>query len=350
MTLVVTDQILDADRERSLIERTQAEQVQDAWAEKRNLPVADVLVLNFMPKKDAAIVDLSLALGGAQDFNVRPHFLNVDISTIRDENGVSSCHINFPMEDYLDALDRHDFAGVIFNGASADEVPYERTSGLDDVKAAMDLARDRTGGVFNICWSAMTGLYVDHGVDKNVSDKKIIGVFDQVVTASGQKSALMKAWGNATPIPCGRLGYVPDANILSVDALDVLAATPQMADNYDLDSSIALVEDKAARTIYMLNHPEYGPDAIRKEYERDCANGGQGGLETPYPVGDFEVPKGQAAPWKQAAHNLFNAWLHALHTPEHSAKPEYPQPRANDNWPERSNEDQALDAALQMRS
>lgn len=312
MTLVVTNQIINADQERGLVARADVEAVPESAANGRGAGVTDVLVLNFMPKKEPAIVDLALALGGAADFTVRPHFLNVDIATARDENGISSCHIRFPMEDYLDLLDRHDFAGVIFNGASADEVPFENTAGLEDVKAAMDIARARTGGVFNICWSAMAGLYVDHGVDKSVSDKKIIGVFDQVATDLGRKSPLMQAWGNATPIPCGRLGYVPDANILSVKGLDVLATTPQMAENYDLGSSIALVEDAAARTVYMLNHPEYGPEAIRKEYERDRDSGGQGGIETPYPVGDFEIPKGQDAPWKRPAHNLFNVWLHAV--------------------------------------
>lgn len=319
MTLVLTDQIEEADQERGLIERTHASHIKTQFKENTARPLTDVLVLNFMPKKDPAIVDLALALGGAQDFNVRPHFLNVDIVTSRDEHGAYQCHIDFPVEEYRNLLSTRTFKGVIFNGASADEVPFENTSGLDEMKAAMDLAREKTAGVFNICWSAMAGLYVDHGVNKDVSDKKIIGVFDQLPTPKGSASPLMKAWGSATPIPCGRLGYVPDNNILAVPALDVLAATPQMAQNYDLGSSIAVVEDRAARTIYMLNHPEYGPDAIRKEYERDVASGGQGGIETPYPTGDFEIPKGKAAPWKQAAHDLFNAWLHQLDAQEKGA-------------------------------
>jgi len=312
MTLVLTNQIEDADQERGLIGRTNARHIKSLFQKNSDLPVTDILVLNFMPKKDPAIVDLSLALGGAQDFNIRPHFLNVDIQTRRDENGEYSCHIDFPVKEYEAMLEAHDFKGVIFNGASADEVPFERTTGLEEMKNAMDLARAKTGGVFNICWSAMAGLYVDHGVNKGVSNKKIIGVFDQIPTTKGRASPLMRAWGNATPIPCGRLGFIPDANILSVPALDVLASTPQMAANYDLGSSIAFVEDRQNRTLYMLNHPEYGPDAIRKEYERDRDNGGQGGIETPYPTGDFAIPKGQDAPWKQPAHNLFNAWLHQL--------------------------------------
>lgn len=312
MTLVVTKQIMKADSERSLVPRLTTRFTDEAAVITQNLPVTDILVLNFMPKKDPAIVDLSLALGGTKDFNVRPVFLNVPIETARDENGQSVCHIDFPVDEYCALLEAHNFKGVIFNGASADEVPFENTSGLEQVKAAMDLAREKTGGVFNICWSAMAGLYVDHGVNKGVSNKKIIGQFDQVPTPKGCASPLMKAWGDATPIPCGRLGYVPDASILAVPALDVLASTPQMAQNYDLGSSIAFVEDKQNRTFYMLNHPEYGPDAIRKEYERDVASGGQGGIETPEPTGDYKIPKGQDAPWKQAAHNLFNAWLHTL--------------------------------------
>lgn len=309
MTLVVTNQIIEAD-ERGLIERTGVAHVDEKIVQASVRPVTDVLVLNFMPKKEPAIVDLALTLGGVQDFDVRPHFINVDITTEHGADGVARCRINFPKEEFAAALASHDFAGVIFNGASADEVPFENTVGLEDVKEAMDIAREASGGVFNICWSAMAGLYLDHGVDKNVSDKKIIGVFDQVATPRGQKNALMKAWGpSAAPIPCGRLGYIPDNNILAVPALDVLATTPQMAEGYDLGSSIAVVEDSQNRTVYMLNHPEYGPDAIWKEYERDAANGGQGGLETPYPVGDFKIPKGEDAPWKNPAHSLFNAWL-----------------------------------------
>ena len=311
MTLIVTDQIKHADSRRGLIEKRAACWMPEQQAQAENVPVTDVLVVNLMPKKDPAIVDLSLALGGAEDFNVRPVFLNVDLNKYQNENGKAAGHIDFPMSDYARLLNDHDFAGVIFNGASAGELDFKDIGGLDQLKLAMDLARTRSGGLFNVCWSAMAGLYLDHGVNKAVSDKKIIGVFNQVASAKGAASPLMQAWGESAPIPCGRVGYIADKDMMAVPSLDILAHTPQMQE-YGLGTSIAVSEDKALRTVYMINHPEYGPDAVRKEYERDRDNGGQGGIETPYPVGDFTIAKGMDAPWKAPAHRLFNAWLHQV--------------------------------------
>lgn len=336
MALVVTDQIREADRERNLISRARIQAVEERATMGVPLPVKNVLVLNLMPNKEPAMTDLSLALGGAEEYCIQPTFLNVDVSKYQGTDGQYFCEINVPLGDYAALLESREFTGVIFNGAALGEVPFENVAGLQDLKTAMDLGRDRTGGVFNICWSAMAGLYLDHGVQKQVAPQKIIGVFDQVASVP---HSLTEAWGRAVPIPCGRLGYIPDENINAVKALDILAVSPQMLE-YGLGTSVSLVEDKAARTIYMINHPEYGPAAVRKEYERDRDLGGQGGRITPYPVGDFDIPKGQDAPWKNSAHRLFNAWIKAISV-EESAE------AVNDN--QRREQDAPLDFSVQMR-
>ncbi len=336
MALVVTDQIRAADRERNLISRANIQAVEERATMDAALPVKNVLVLNLMPKKEPAMTDLSLALGGAQDYCIQPTFLNVEVTKHQDADGRNFCEINFPLGEYAALLESRDFTGVIFNGASLGDVPFENTAGLDDLKTAMDLGRARTGGVFNICWSAMAGLYLDHSVQKQMAPQKIIGVFDQVASVP---HGLTDAWGKAA-IPCGRFGYIPDENIKSVPALDILAVTPQMLE-YDLGTSASLIEDKAARTVYMINHPEYGPSAVRKEYERDRDLGAQGGFETPYPVGNFDIPKGQDAPWKNAAHRLFNAWIKAISVDEKV------EAIANDN--RAPAQDAALDFPVQMR-
>lgn len=266
-------------------------------------PALNVVILNLMPKPESREADFLIPLG-LSNLHIRAHVINAQIDNDKD---APTSRITLPKDEIAALRARKDITATIISGASLDDRPYDQVEGLDDLFSVMDWAAENTGGVFNICWAAMAGLHHQYGIPKYTSEEKIIGVFklaaDTDAGETAQDLSLIRAWDQSVGIPSARIGYLLDEDIKSRPALTPLARTPDMRP----DSQIALISDNKGQ-VFMLNHPEYGPHAIRREYERDQITP-QGGITTPTPTGDYVIPDGSAAPWQGSCVVLLETFL-----------------------------------------
>ena len=191
------------------------------------------------------------------------------------------------------------FDGLIVTGAPVEEIDFEQVKYWPELCAIFDWASTHVFSTFNICWGAQALLYHRHRVPKFLLGGKLSGIFEHRVVR--RSSEILRGFADTFPVPVSRYTEVRERDISKHPALEILAQSDE--------AGICLIQERAARAVYMFNHLEYDTFTLSDEYQRDLkARPGTVRIPENY-FPDDDPAKTPRNSWRAYAHLLISNWI-----------------------------------------
>lgn len=252
-----------------------------------------IVILNIMPTKIVTETQLLRLLGNSP--------LQAEITFLHPKTHISR---NTPSEHLstfyktFNEIKEQKFDGMVITGAPVEQLNFEEVTYWGELKSIMEWIPHSVTSTLYICWGAQAGLYCHYGITKHSLERKISGVFGHSVIK--KKSRLMRGFDDEFYAPHSRHSGIKREEILKVNDLEILSESDE--------AGVYIVATKDGRGIFVMGHPEYDTDTLKKEYERDLSRG----LTVEIPKGYFpnnDASQEPAANWRAHANLLFSNWL-----------------------------------------
>ena len=252
-----------------------------------------IVILNLMPTKIDTETQLLRLLGNSP--------LQIDVVLLHPESHASK---NISQEHLIKFYNTFDeikdlkFDGMIITGAPIESVPFEEVDYWDELKKIMEWSVRNVYSTLHICWGAQAGLHYHYGIQKHKLDNKLFGVFKHKITKQNVK--LLSGFDDEFYVPHSRYTEIRRVDIDKIDGLEIISESDE--------SGIYIVFAKKGRQIFITGHSEYDPLTLKKEYDRDIANGIN--IDVPqnyYPQDD--PTKTPVVKWRGHSSLLFSNWL-----------------------------------------
>ncbi|MDF2178261.1 homoserine O-succinyltransferase [Aliiglaciecola sp. CAU 1673] len=253
----------------------------------------EVGILNLMPNKIETEVQLLRLLSNT------PLQINVDLIRIDNEapKHTPQAHMDAFYHQFDDISDKK-YDGLIVTGAPLAMLDYEQVKYWDKMQEVMDWARRHVQSTLFLCWAAHAAVYHYFGINRELRDEKLSGVYPHQVNV--EHDELLRGFDPVFNAPHSRYGEVPLADYQSRPELHVLASGEQ--------TGAYLVASRDKRLVFVTGHPEYDPETLSQEYQRDVS----AGLSPKVPLRYFPDDDPNQAPlvtWRSHGSLLFSNWL-----------------------------------------
>lgn len=265
----------------------------DNRAAKQDIRPLKIAIVNLMPTKIATETQLLRLLGNTP--------LQVEISLVHMASHISkNTGIDHLEKFYItseEALSKK-FDGMIITGAPVEQIPFEQVDYWNELCSIMDYAKKNVFCTLYICWGAQAGLYHHYGIQKNILDKKLFGIYQNYKTTVADP--LLRGFDDIFPTPQSRHTEVDTQAIKKNSKLTVLAESEK--------SGILLVKSKDNRQIFMTGHLEYDTETLGNEYLRDLEKGDK--IDIPENYFPENNPNNKPfSTWRSHAHLFYSNWL-----------------------------------------
>lgn len=254
-------------------------------------------LINLMPKKVQTETQFARLIGSTP--------LQIELTLIRmtehQSKNTSAAHLEAFYHPFSEARKRR-FDGLIITGAPVEHLDFEAVSYWDEMREVLDWTQTHVHSTMGVCWGGMAMLNHFYGIPKHKLPFKAFGCFRHRATASS--AMLLQGFSDSFVIPVSRwteirvedLGLHPDLQLLL----------------HSNDVGPALIEDRAHRAYYMLNHLEYDSTTLKEEYDRDRASGGPRPLPWDYFPDDdpARLPENR---WRSHGHLLYGNWINEIY-------------------------------------
>lgn len=252
-----------------------------------------ILLLNLMPKKIQTETQLCRLLGNT------PLQIELELISTKSHQSTNTpaSHINAFYKTFDDVKHKY-FDGMVITGAPVEKMAYEDVDYWAELTAIMDWSKTHAHSTFHICWGAQAGLYHHFGIDKQLLDEKMFGVYPHAVEY--KQSILFRGFDDGFMVPHSRHTTVDRADIEAVEDLRILASSPE--------AGVYAIALKGGSQIFIMGHSEYDGDTLDQEYRRDADAGLP--IEPPcnyYPNNDPANPP--TVSWRAHANLLYSNWL-----------------------------------------
>ncbi|MBQ8882253.1 MAG: homoserine O-succinyltransferase [Clostridia bacterium] len=264
-------------------------------AESQEIRPLKVAVLNLMPNKIDTETQL-LRLIGNTPLQVEVVFLTTASYTSKHtpENHLKSFYKTF--DEIVKSGDKFD--GLIVTGAPVEKLDFLEVAYWDELQKIMEWANKNVYSAMFICWAAQAAMYYHYGVNKQLKNEKIFGVFRHKV--SNRTNPIVRGFDDYFYAPHSRYTDIDPSQIRKIKDVTILAESEE--------AGVYLASSKDLRKVFVFGHGEYDATTLKNEYERDKAKG----LGTAIPKNYFENddPNG-AHPLLWRAHEalLVSNWL-----------------------------------------
>lgn len=250
-------------------------------------------LLNLMPQKQKTETQLARLIG-ATPLQIE---LNLVTTGSYVPGNVSAHHMSTFYRTWDEVKDEK-FDGFIITGAPVETMPFEDVKYWDEMEKIIDWTQTNVHSTLDICWGAQAALHHFYRVPKVELDAKMFGVFPHNVI--DRTSSLLRGFSDQLSIPVSRHTETQRPDVDAIDGLKVLIQSDE--------AGVCLVEDRAKRHIYMLNHLEYDAWTLRDEFQRDVDEG----LEIAPPAYYFPENDPSRDPpntWRSHAHLFISNWI-----------------------------------------
>lgn len=267
-------------------------------ADHQDIRPLHVGILNLMPAKAATETQL-LRLLSNTPLQVEVYFLRTFTytGTHTDAKHLNAFYVT--MEDVVRLNQRFD--AMIVTGAPVEKLEYEDVKYWRELTEIMDWADANVFSTMYICWAALAGLKWHYGIEKQMLDKKCVGVFPHRVLEP--RHPLTRGFDECFLAPHSRYCDVAREDILKRGDLSILAESDE--------AGVYLVASADGRRVYVTGHGEYDRDTLKKEYERDLLKG----ITDAFPLNYFPDDDPAREPrvsWRSHASLLYANWLNYL--------------------------------------
>lgn len=189
--------------------------------------------------------------------------------------------------------------GLILTGAPVEELEFEAVRYFDELRSILTRTRRRGVGTLGLCWGGLALAYL-LGVPKVRFDKKLFGVFER--RALDVRHPLTRGVGERFPCAHSRHAGIDDRDLERASA----AGSVRLLAHGE-ETGYTLFESTDGLWVSHLGHPEYPPERLREEWQRDLALG-RSDIEPPRHF-DPSAPEATGAPH---CDRLFASWLERL--------------------------------------
>jgi len=272
--------------------------ITDEVAQHEDIRTLNVGIINIMPRDEAEDYEIRLLRPLHRSvIQIRPIWIHLE-----NRPGIPRNKDSVLFRDGRDLLD-----GLIITGAPVEKLAFEEVHYWQEMKEGiLDYARENIPSTLGICWGALAMAKI-LGIEKEVYDKKIFGVFRTENLDKGKNhesrhhiTGYMDDWFWC---PQSRYAGIADAALEQArdDGKVRLLA-------HSKEAGYVIFESADNRFLAHLGHPEYGSGRLLDEYNRDKKIG-LAGLEPPVNV-DLEHPENL---WRSHRTEFFTQWIKYLH-------------------------------------
>lgn len=262
-------------------------------ANTQDIRPIDILILNLMPLKEDAELQLLRSLSNTP--------LQINISFVRtvsyESKHVSGYHLDRFYTDFESVKNRK-WDGLIITGAPVELMEFEEVEYWKELTEIMDWAEKNVTSTLYICWGAQAGLYYKYGVKKYKLDKKLSGVYKHYTFH--KRTPLVRGFDDSFLVPQSRYTGVDKEAIVNNDKLEIVAES-EITGPY-------LIIGEGGKNIFVTGHPEYDTFTLDQEYKRDLKKG----INPDIPVNYYPDDNPENKPvksWRCHANTLYTNWL-----------------------------------------
>ncbi|MCM1288829.1 MAG: homoserine O-succinyltransferase [Clostridium sp.] len=262
-------------------------------AMRQDIRPLDILILNLMPLKEDAELQLLRSLSNTP--------IQVNISFIRtvshEAKHASQSHLERFYTDF-DSIKHRKWDGLIITGAPVETMEFEEVEYWDELTQIMDWSKDNVTSTLHICWGAQAGLYYRYGVSKIRLEKKLSGVYKHYTFH--KRTPLVRGFDDSFLVPQSRYTGVDKEAIVNNPLLEIVAES-KITGPY-------LIIAEEGKNIFVTGHPEYDTLTLDQEYKRDLAKG----INPDIPVNYYPDDNPDNKPiksWRCHANTLYTNWL-----------------------------------------
>lgn len=252
-----------------------------------------ILILNLMPLKEETELQLLRSLSNTP--------LQVDVTFMTVEShqskNTSMSHLNKFYQIFPEVREKR-FDGMIITGAPVEQMEFEEVDYWRELTEIMDWAETHVTSTIYLCWAAQAGLYYHYGLQKQMLDHKMFGLFWHKVM--NRKIPLVRGFDDVFLAPHSRHTEVPIEAIHACTELTVLAESEE--------AGLFLAMADGGRKIFVMGHPEYDRVTLDGEYKRDLSKK----LPIDIPKNYYRNDDSSNRPllmWRAHANNLYTNWL-----------------------------------------
>ena len=252
----------------------------------------EIAILNLMPTKIETETQLIRLLSNSP--------LQIKVTLIGTESYVGTHtplgHLQRFYKNFSEVKDRH-FDGMIITGAPVEMMDFEEVKYWKELTEIFEFANTNVQSTIFICWGAQAALHYYYGLDKQILNKKLFGVFKHKKFV--KFDPILKGTDEEFYIPHSRHTTVLTEDILGVEDLLILAGSEEVG--------ASVVRSNDGRRIFLMGHMEYDKDTLAKEYFRDIDKG----MDIDEPKNYFrDEAKTKIVPnWYSVANLIYSNWL-----------------------------------------
>ncbi|MCR5605775.1 MAG: homoserine O-succinyltransferase [Treponema sp.] len=278
---------------RQILEKENIFVMTEKRASSQDIRPLKIAIVNLMPTKEATETQLLRLLSNTP--------LQIDISFVRMKEHISKNTPESHLERfYIDSYElyHHKYDGMIITGAPVEQLQFEQVDYWNELCNIMNYARSNVFCTLYICWGAQAGLYHWYGIQKQLLDKKMFGVFSN--NRLVKTDPLLRGFDDTFYVPTSRHTTIKTEDVKKNKDLILLADSEK--------SGVTIAKSINNREIFMTGHLEYDTDTLANEYWRDKNKG----LDIDLPENYFPDNNPNMPPvsfWRSTAHLFFSNWL-----------------------------------------
>ena len=262
-------------------------------AETQAIRPLEILLVNLMPTKEVTETQILRALSNTPlQLNMTLFHTASHKATNTDEEYLHTFYRTF------DQVKDKFFDGMIITGAPVELMPFESVDYWDELVEIMDWSEDHVFSTLYLCWGAQAGLYHHFGIDKQVMDHKLFGVYEHEIY--NIQPNLLRGFDEVFWMPHSRHTTNSLAEVKANRNLEILAGSEV--------TGAAIVRSKDNKHIFVFGHAEYDRDTLKREYDRDRSRGLDIAVPDNY-YPDDDPSKIPIVRWRSVSTLLYTNWL-----------------------------------------
>lgn len=267
----------------------------DKRALTQDIRPLEILILNIMPTKIDTETQLLRVLGNTP--------LQINVHFLRTQTHISKNTPKTHLEAFYNTFEdikSSKFDGMIITGAPVETLDFAEVDYWDEICEILDWATENVTSTLYICWAAQAALYHYYGVQKQLLPEKLFGVFSHSVVPDKKNKILLRGFDDVFFAPHSRHTGISKSDIAAHESLEILAESSE--------AGVYLITDKNERRFFVLGHPEYEKNTLKREYERDVKRGL--GINVPKNYFPNDDPSREPiVSWRSHANLLYSNWL-----------------------------------------
>jgi homoserine O-succinyltransferase/O-acetyltransferase len=277
---------------RQQLERAHVVCVPREDAERQDIRPLRIGILNVMPKAEAYEYSILQPLGRSI-IQIEPLWIRLENHKYSSSNQE---HIRNLYVTFEEAVRKKPVDGLIITGAPVEEIPFEEVSYWSELKRILQYARRNVASTLGVCWGGLA-LAKMLDIEKTNTEHKIFGVFRN--RNLEREHRITGDTDDEFWCPQSRHSGIADA------ALEQARDKGQVRLlSHGKETGYSIFESTDQRYLMHLGHPEYEPERLVFEYQRDVKAGRK---DVPPPANlNVDEPKNI---WRSHRNEFFSQWI-----------------------------------------